>query len=292
MYTTNVLFTLTSRQPRKHCSMHTCNLGSFTILNAEGLIMLAEHRATVWHCTFDEALRHLDPDFRSWTHMNRASCSHRLWGAKHLHMENNDGARTFPWLNAKAYNARVILAGLAATSLHFFMGILLHIFAIWYQVPQPCPNVPPQAGLSQGQSQMLSQIEGGSAHAWADRKQLWGAGIAAVFPVCNHHHFLRNPETFFRDHDDYWFSLSCWIQVQLGWMAKAVRTSSALLEWCSSEPPSRSWDAMHSLVQFQRCRGGHPGSTSLANIAKTTYFSPYDFGFACELSECSAISLF
>lgn len=133
----------------KHCSMHTCNLGSFTILNAEGLIMLAEHRATVWHCTFDEALRHLDPDFRSWTHMNRASCSHRLWGAKHLHMENNDGARTFPWLNAKAYNARVILAGLAA-------------------------------GLSQGQSQMLSQIEGGSAHAWADRKQLWGAGIAAV----------------------------------------------------------------------------------------------------------------
>lgn len=91
--------------------------------------MLAEHRATVWHCTFDEALRHLDPDFRSWTHMNRASCSHRLWGAKHLHMENNDGARTFPWLNAKAYNARVILAGLAA-------------------------------GLSQGQSQMLSQIEG------------------------------------------------------------------------------------------------------------------------------------
>ena len=101
MYTTNVLFTLTSRQPRKHCSMHTCNLGSFTILNAEGLIMLAEHRATVWHCTFDEALRHLDPDFRSWTHMNRASCSHRLWGANHLHMENNDGARTFPWLNAK-----------------------------------------------------------------------------------------------------------------------------------------------------------------------------------------------
>ena len=105
--------------------------------------MLAEHRATVWHCTFDEALRHLYQDFRSWTHMNRASCSHRLWRAKHLHIENHDGVSTFPWLNAKAYNARVILAWLAATSFKFLTHFLLQFFfALLSGFPksQPCPT--------------------------------------------------------------------------------------------------------------------------------------------------------
>ena len=160
--------------------MHTCNLGLFTILNAEGLVMLAEHRATVWHCTFDEALRHLYQDFRSWTHMNRASCSHRLWRAKHLHIENHDGVSTFPWLNAKAYNARVILAWLAATSFKFLTHFFLQFFLPYYRVsqnPNPAQHVPPQAELSQGQSQLLSQFAGESGHAWADRKQLWGSGI-------------------------------------------------------------------------------------------------------------------
>ena len=35
--------------------MHTLNLGFYDVINAEGLIMLAEHRAQQWHCTFTES---------------------------------------------------------------------------------------------------------------------------------------------------------------------------------------------------------------------------------------------
>ena len=93
--------------------MHTLNLGLYHVINAEGLIMLAEHRAQQWHCTFSESLKHLYHDFRTWTNASHISCSHREWKINHLHMENSDHVKTFPWLNSKAYNARVILGWLS-----------------------------------------------------------------------------------------------------------------------------------------------------------------------------------
>ena len=94
---------------RKHCAMHTNNLGLYAVLNAEGLIMLAQHRVAQWHCSLEEAMGHLYEDFRSWTHANKISCSHRRWRWHQLHSANMEGVPTFPFLVAKAYNARVIL---------------------------------------------------------------------------------------------------------------------------------------------------------------------------------------
>lgn len=105
--------------------MHTLNLGIYHYVNAEGLIMLSQHRAAMWHCTFDEALQHLYWDFRAWCNAQRVSCSHRCWKRSHLHMHDPQlGIRTFPWMNSKAYNARVILAWLSVFRqwIYFFRG--------------------------------------------------------------------------------------------------------------------------------------------------------------------------
>ena len=115
---------------RRHCAMHTLNLGLYHIINAEGLIMLAEHRVATWHCTFEESLRHLYQDFRAWTNANKLACSHRCWKKGHLHMENTQyGNSTFPILVSKAYNARCILAWLSALqsvlSMFFFVTCFL-----------------------------------------------------------------------------------------------------------------------------------------------------------------------
>ena len=95
--------------------MHTLHLGIYHIINAEGLIMLAEHRCAQWHCTFDESLKHLYQDFRTWLNANKLKCSHRCWKRGHLHMENATlHIPTFPILISKAYNARCILGWLSA----------------------------------------------------------------------------------------------------------------------------------------------------------------------------------
>ncbi|CAK9008271.1 unnamed protein product [Durusdinium trenchii] len=129
--------------------MHTNNLGLYLVIIGEGLIILAEHRVFQWHCSLDEAMGHLYQDFRSWTQATKVSCSHRRWRWKHLHTQNSDGVPTFPWLCAKAYNARVILAWLAVE-------------------------------LSQGLQPMLMQRPGEAAGDFANRKQLWSIGIATV----------------------------------------------------------------------------------------------------------------
>ena len=97
---------------RRHCTMHTLNLGIYLTVNAEGLLMLAALRVSQYHCNLDEALSHLYDDFRDWRTANRTTCSQRRWCSKQLHLES-DGVRTFPWLHSKAFNARVILGWLA-----------------------------------------------------------------------------------------------------------------------------------------------------------------------------------
>ena len=105
-----------SLDARKHCVMHTNNLGIFLILNAEGLQVLARHRSSIWGCTFNEALSHLYDDFRSWCRSKSIKCSHRKWHERQLHLETAQGEKTLGWLNAKAFNARVILAWLSVPS--------------------------------------------------------------------------------------------------------------------------------------------------------------------------------
>lgn len=112
---------------RKHCSMHTNNLGIFLIINCEGLVVLAEHKSGVWGCTFDEALGHLYADFREWCSSKSIRCSHRRWYAKHLHLMTSTGEKSFGWLNSKAYNARVILAWLAETCLDLYVKTIFQI---------------------------------------------------------------------------------------------------------------------------------------------------------------------
>ena len=98
---------------RRHCTMHTLNLGIYLTVNAEGLLMLAALRVSQYqYCNLDEALSHLYDDFRDWCTANRTTCSQRRWCSKQLHLES-DGVHTFPWLHSKAFNARVILGWLA-----------------------------------------------------------------------------------------------------------------------------------------------------------------------------------
>lgn len=93
--------------------MHTNNLGIYMILNAEGLIILAQYLEGTWRCTFAEALRHLYRDFKVWCVDNGVKCSQRLFRPFHLHMNGFKGVETYPWLISKALNARVILAFVA-----------------------------------------------------------------------------------------------------------------------------------------------------------------------------------
>ena len=112
----------TNYQPRRHCAMHTCQLGIFLVLIAEGLIMLAQNRVGHWACTMDQAIYHLYNDFRAWCSKNKIKCSHRRWKKSHLHMETMVApgltVPSFPWLNAKAMNSRILLAWLADSYLN------------------------------------------------------------------------------------------------------------------------------------------------------------------------------
>ena len=128
MYGHCLLFTF-HHYLRRHCTMHTLNLGIYLTVNAEGLLMLAALRVSQYHCNLDEALSHLYDDFRDWCIANRTTCSQRRWCSKQLHFES-DGVRTFPWLHSKAFNARVILGWLAETFLKriYFLGNNISVF--------------------------------------------------------------------------------------------------------------------------------------------------------------------
>lgn len=102
--------------------MHCNQLGIFHVLNAEGIIMLAENKAGRWGCDFNQALYHLFNDFKGFCSRERITCSHRRWRRSHLHMEtvvSGVHVPTHPWLNGKAMNSRIILAWIAAPWLMF-----------------------------------------------------------------------------------------------------------------------------------------------------------------------------
>ena len=107
-------FTLLLLDPRKHCSMHICNLGLYHVRNAEALTILAEHRASKWGCTYQEALEHLYHDFRKFCLMNKITCSQRRFK---IHTVSAKGIPEYIIMITKAFNARVILAYVADTLL-------------------------------------------------------------------------------------------------------------------------------------------------------------------------------
>ena len=97
---------------RRWCAMHTNQLGLYNILNAEGLLILGTNMVGRWQCDLEDALGHLFQDFKYFCHQNKISCSQRKWSVKKLHLTTAERP-SFPHLDTKAYNARVILAFLA-----------------------------------------------------------------------------------------------------------------------------------------------------------------------------------
>lgn len=107
---------------RKHCSMHICNLGLYMVLNAEGLAILGEHRASRWGCSFKEAQDSIFSDFKQFCLSNKIRCSQRRWK---IHFTSAKGIPDYILLVAKAFNARVILAFLAEPRSNFTAFLVL-----------------------------------------------------------------------------------------------------------------------------------------------------------------------
>lgn len=93
--------------------MHTCNLGLYMVLNAEGILILSEHHSVQATCTLQESVSHQYDLFRSWCKQHKIQTSQRRWRLSQLHLTNSYGVCQFPWLCHKAFNGRVILAWLA-----------------------------------------------------------------------------------------------------------------------------------------------------------------------------------
>lgn len=103
-------------QPRRFCLMHSNHLGIYHICNAEGLLILATNKQRRWNCSFDDALQHCFCDFKHWCKRNKICCSQRRWSEKKLNLTDPKGFPSFPSLDGKAFNSRVILAWLADPS--------------------------------------------------------------------------------------------------------------------------------------------------------------------------------
>ncbi|CAK9015797.1 unnamed protein product [Durusdinium trenchii] len=143
----------------RHCSMHVCNLGLFHVLNAEGLTILAEHRASRWGCTFRESLDHLYAEFRQFCTRNKIKCSQRRFK---LHSVSAKGLPEYIVLITKAFNARVILGYVADA-------------------------------LSKARDELMRQRPMESHNTFVNRKQLWSIGLATV---CTFAEWQRLTELF------------------------------------------------------------------------------------------------
>lgn len=150
--------------------MHTNNLGIYLIINAEALLMLAEHRRATWGCELHEALKHVFIDFKGWCARTHVACSQRRWTTWQLHLKEGD-ADAYPWLISKAFNARVMLAFFADAGL-FKKKVANH----------PHPQAKDQ--LHSLSNDLLAPFDAETRDAHALRVQLWTAGIAAVFLGC------------------------------------------------------------------------------------------------------------
>lgn len=89
--------------------MHSLNLGLYLVCAAEGILGLARASSS----ELDNALKETFRSFQAFLRRNRIPCSQRAWSKRSLHLTGE--VADFPWLKAKAYNARVILAWLAVS---------------------------------------------------------------------------------------------------------------------------------------------------------------------------------
>ena len=104
---------------RRWCAMHVCNLGLFLIANAEAILFLAGLSLRRGETdSWEQALRNLYKDFRSWCQRNRVGCSQRPWTLRSFHCGKILAKPAeFPWLNCKAFNSRCVLGWAAETQL-------------------------------------------------------------------------------------------------------------------------------------------------------------------------------
>ena len=173
--------------------MHSNQLGIYLALNAEGLLILAEHRAVTWGCTLDQALSHLYDDFRHWCSSNSITCSHRRWSKSKLHMETEYQkvmAPSYPWIKAKAMNSRLILGWLAESwpqskaKFSECFGIpcwlTLCVQSSKYRLYHH-PTTGAQEQLSSGLEDLLKIRPSEDLASHQQRSQLWALGIATVF---------------------------------------------------------------------------------------------------------------
>ncbi|CAE7361303.1 unnamed protein product, partial [Symbiodinium microadriaticum] len=98
------------------CLMHNCNLGLFQVETAEALLLLAEtaclHDPNL---TMQGALKQSYKAFKTWCRAEKVSCTVRPWKITQFHLGKDPREPTqHPWINFKAYNARCVLAFVAA----------------------------------------------------------------------------------------------------------------------------------------------------------------------------------
>ena len=90
--------------------MHVLNLGVWQSCVADGILHLCEgtfgHRVDV---SLPEQLRWAFRSFKDWLKLNRLSCSQRVFTVSNMHIN----ATEYPFLNAKAFNCRILVAWLA-----------------------------------------------------------------------------------------------------------------------------------------------------------------------------------
>ena len=88
--------------------MHTLNLGVLQTLVAECILYLCENDVYQGD-DIDERLQNAYNSFRAWCRSHKIGCSQRLFRSATLHLVPDD----YPWIGAKAFNCRVLMAWLA-----------------------------------------------------------------------------------------------------------------------------------------------------------------------------------
>ena len=114
---------------RRGCTMHVLNLGIWQTCVAEGILHLCEE-------TFPQAVRSLPEQlrwafrcFKDWLQLNKLSCSQRLFTVTNMHISSTD----FAWLNAKAFNCRILVAWLAVQRMQLQILPFAYIYFAYMQ---------------------------------------------------------------------------------------------------------------------------------------------------------------
>ena len=91
---------------RKFCSMHVCNLGIWQTLVAEGILHLCEYDPD--QTSLEKSLRRQFLAFKAWRRQSHIACSQRVFTPTNMHLHEQ-----YAWLNAKAFNCRILAGWLA-----------------------------------------------------------------------------------------------------------------------------------------------------------------------------------